>query len=75
MKTGVLRYLRTMLIGFFSLAALVWIAIKQFAVKPEQLLDLLLASGLLVLLVIALAGSVTLLWLSLRKLLQGRRDD
>jgi len=75
MKTGALRYLRTMLIGFFSLAALLWIAVKQFAVRPEEVLELLLTSGFLVLLVIALAGSATLVWVSLRKLLRGRRED
>lgn len=75
MKAGARRYLRTMLIGFFSLAALLWIAVKQFAIRPEELLELLLASGLLVLLVIALAGSATLAWVGLRKLLRGRRDD
>jgi len=75
MKTGALRYLRTMLIGFFSLAALLWIAVKQFAVRSEEVLELLLTSGFLVLLVIALAGSATLVWVSLRKLLRGRRDD
>ena len=65
------RYVRTVIIGTFSLAALVWMAVRQFGVSWRELLELLLVSGLVVLLVIALAGSATLLWIGLRKIFKG----
>ncbi|MCB1675519.1 MAG: hypothetical protein H6985_20145 [Pseudomonadales bacterium] len=64
------RYVRTIVIGVFSLAALLWIAVRQFGVSPRELLDLLMATGLVVLLVIGLAGAAALLWVGLRKLLR-----
>lgn len=75
MKKGKWRALRTLVISVFCLAALLWIAVRQFAVRPEELLELLLATALVVLLVIALAGVAALLWVGLRKLLRVRRED
>jgi uncharacterized membrane protein YbhN (UPF0104 family) len=75
MKKGKWRSLRTLVISVFCLAALLWIAVRQFAVRPRELLELLLATALVVLLVIALAGVAALLWVGLRKLLRGRRED
>jgi len=68
------RYFRTILIGTVSLAALVWMAVKRFGVSREEILELLLASGLVVLAVIVLAGSTAALWVWLRRLLRGRRS-
>jgi len=72
------RYVRTTLIGTFALGALLWIAVRQFGVAWEELLELLLVTGLVVLLVIVSAGSAALLWIGLRKLLRrgtGREDQ
>jgi len=62
------RFIRTILIGCFALAALVWMAVDQFGVPREEMLELLLATALVVGLVIAAAGGVVLLWVGLRKL-------
>ena len=75
MKKAKWRYLRTLLVGVFCLAALLWIAVRQFAVSPEELLQLLLATALVALLVIALAGFAALAWVGVRNLLRGRRED
>jgi DNA-binding transcriptional regulator of glucitol operon len=75
MKKPAWRYLRTFLIGTFCVCALAWIAIRQFGVSPRELLELLLATGVVVLLVIAMAGGAALLWVGLRKFLRGRRGD
>lgn len=65
------RYARTILIGTFALAALVWMAVDQFGVSRQEMLELMLVTGLVVLLVIAFAGTATLIWVGLRKLLRG----
>ena len=70
MKRPARRYIRTIIIGVLSLAALLRIAVRQFGVSPRELLDLLVATGLVVLLVIGLAGATALLWVGLRKLLR-----
>lgn len=67
------RFVRSILIGTFSLAALVWMAIDQFGVRQEEMLELLITAGLVVLAVIIFAGGATLLWVGSRKLLRGRR--
>ena len=66
------RFFRTILLGTFALAALVWMAIDQFGIAREEMLDLLLVTALVVGLVIAMAACVAGLWIGLRKLL-GRR--
>ena len=66
------RFVRSILIGTACLAALVWMAVRQFGVAPRELFELLLASGLVVVIVIGLAGATVLLWLALRKCLAGR---
>ncbi len=75
MRKAKWRSLRTLVISVLCLAALLWLAIRQFGVRPEELLELFIAAGLAVLLVIALAGIAALLWVGLRKLLRGRRED
>ncbi len=64
------RFLRTILIGTFALAALVWIAVDQFGVSSEEMLELLLATGVVVLLVILASAGVAALWIGLRRLLR-----
>ena len=75
MNKGKWRFLRTLVISVFCLAALLWLAVRQFGVRPEELLELFIAAGLAVLLVIAVAGIAALLWVGLRKLLRGPRED
>lgn len=75
MKKPARRYIRTILIGTFSLAALLWIAVRQFGVSSRELLELLLVAGLVVLIVIVLAASAALVWVGLRKLLRGRGEE
>lgn len=75
MRKAKWRYLRTLAISVSCLAALLWLAVRQFGVRPEELLELLIAAGLAVLLVIALAGLAALLWVGLRKRLRRRRED
>jgi len=72
---GKWRFLRTLVISVFCLAALLWLAVGQFGVSPEELLELFFTAGLVVLLVIAMAGIAALLWVGLLKLLRGRRED
>lgn len=64
------RYVRTVLIGTFALAALVWMAVDQFGVSREEMFELAAATALVVLMVIAAAGSAALVWIGLRKLLR-----
>ena len=71
MSRAARRYVRTILIGTFALAALVWMAVDQFGVSQEQMLELMLVTGLVVVLVIALAGTAALVWVGIRKLLRG----
>jgi hypothetical protein len=67
------RYYRTIVIGTLALAALVWMAVDRFGVSWRELLELLLATGLVVVSVIVLAASAALVWILLRKLLRGHR--
>lgn len=71
MSRSARRYVRTIIIGTFALAALVWMAVDQFGVSRQEMLELMLVTGLVVLLVIACAGTAALLWIGLRKLLRG----
>ncbi len=66
------RFFRTILIGAFSLAALVWMAMDQFGIARDEMLDLLLVTAMVVGLVIFIAACVAGLWIGLRKLLAKR---
>ena len=63
------RFFRTIVIGTFALAALVWMAIDQFGVERDEILELLLVTAVVVGLVILVAACVAGLWIALRKLL------
>lgn len=60
--------MRTILLGTFALAALVWVAMDQFAIAPEVMLNLLLVTAATVALIILVAACVAGLWIGLRKL-------
>ena len=63
------RFFRTIVIGTFALAALVWMAMDQFGVERDEILELLLVTAVVVGLVILVAACVAGLWIALRKLL------
>ena len=62
------RFLRTILLGTFALAALVWMAMDQFGIAREVMLNLLLVTAATVALIILVAAGVAGLWIGLRKL-------
>lgn len=66
------RFYRTTLLGVLAMAALLWVAVRQFDIAPADLANLLLATLILVVLVIACAGTVMLCWIGLRKLRRGK---
>jgi hypothetical protein len=63
------RFFRTIVIGTFALAALVWMAMDQFGVERDEMLELLLVTAVVVGLVILVAACVAGLWIALRKVL------
>jgi hypothetical protein len=62
------------MLGVVAMAALVWVAVEQFAIPPRELGSLLLATLLLVAMVIAAAAVVILCWIGLRKLLRDKPE-
>jgi hypothetical protein len=62
------RFFRTSLIGTFALAALVWMAMDQFGIARDEMLELLAVTGMVVGVVIAIAAGTAALWIGLRKL-------
>ena len=69
------RYYRTVLLGVAALAALVWVAVDQFGIPWEEMLELFLATLMVVGLFIAAAGLFVGLWLGLRRLLQKKSRE
>ncbi len=68
------RYLRTLLLGIAAMGTLVWAAIEQFDIPPEEMLELFLASLLVLGVVIVAAAVVVALWQGLRYLLNRGGD-
>jgi len=69
------RYYRTVLLGIAAMAALVWSAIDQFDLAPQEMLSLFMGIVIAIVSVIALAAVCAGLWVSLRSLLRGRSRD
>lgn len=67
------RYYRSIIISVVALAALVWVAVDQFDIAREEILELFVGSLLALLLVVAGAGAAAFLWIFLRKIF--RRDN
>lgn len=67
------RYYRTTLLGIVAMGALVWVAVDQFEISPQEFTELVLATVLLALVVIVAAAGVALLWVALRTLLRRRQ--
>ena len=66
------RFFRTIVLGTFALAALVWTAMDQFGIARSEMLELFLVTALVVGLAIFAAACVAGLWIGLRKLLERR---
>ena len=62
------RYYRTILLGVLAMAALVWVAVRQFGISRAEMSELLLGTVLAIGIVIVLAGLAVALWMGLRKL-------
>lgn len=63
------RYYRTILLGVLAMAALVWVAVRQFGISRAEMSELLLGTLIAIGMVIVLAGLAVALWMGLRKLL------
>ncbi len=68
------RYYRTILLGVLAMAALVWVAVRQFGISRAEVSELLLGTLLAIGIVIVLAGLAVALWMGLRKLLGRGRN-
>jgi hypothetical protein len=64
------RFYRTTLLGIAAMASLVWVAVDQFGISWEEMLELFLGTLMIVGVVIAVAGLMVGAWLGIRKLLQ-----
>ncbi|CAA0088665.1 Uncharacterised protein [Halioglobus japonicus] len=68
------RFHRTLLLGLAALAALVWVAVEQFGIARQDMVDLLLGTLMIAGGAIALAALCAVIWIGLRKLLQRGSD-
>lgn len=68
MSKSARRYVRTILLGVAALAALVWMAVRQFGIPLQEMLQLGLGAFLMVTAVIIAAALASLLLALLRKL-------
>jgi hypothetical protein len=62
------RYARTILLGVAALAALVWMAVRQFGIPLQEMLQLGLGAFLMVAGVIIAAAVASLLFAVLRRI-------
>lgn len=74
MSRATRRYYRTIVLGVCAMAALIWVAVDQFGISRQDIMQLFLGTVLVALLVIAVAALMTLLWVGLRRLLRRSRD-
>ena len=72
MKRGYKRYRRTIILAVLAMGSLIWAAIDQFGVPPEEMGRLFLYSAAGVLFIIVAAGVTVGLFQGLKRLL-GRR--
>lgn len=66
------KYYRTILLGIVAMGCLLWAAVDQFGLAWSDMLDLFLATLLVVGLIILSAAAAVGAWMGLRRL--GRRD-
>lgn len=61
------RFIRSILLGCSALALLIWVAVEQFDIPTETMLQLGLVTGLVMLMIITLAAVIAFVWILLRK--------
>ena len=71
MSKATRRFHRTLVLSVFSLAVLIWAAIRNFDISPEDMLTFFVGVLWVVAGVILLAGFCAGLWVALRKLFSG----
>ncbi|AQA18846.1 hypothetical protein BST95_11960 [Halioglobus japonicus] len=74
MKKANRKYYRTIFLGVAAMATLIWAAVDQFGIPWEDMLDLLLASLLMMLAIIVAAAVCFGLVVGLRRLIRGPRE-
>jgi hypothetical protein len=68
------RYRRTVLLGVAAMAALVWTAVDQFGIDPDEMLELFLTTVIAVLATMLFGALAAAVWIGLRRLLTRLRD-
>ena len=69
------RYVLRIFLAVAALAALVWVAMDQFDIPPAEIQTLFISTLLAVGLIIVAAALCAGLWIALRRLLGGERDE
>ncbi len=68
------RYIRTIVLAVLAMSSLIWAAIDQFGISPQEMLDLFLATAIGAGGIILAAGIVVALGLGLRKLINRKNN-
>lgn len=66
------RYYRTVLLGLAAMGVLIWAAIDQFELSPQEMTELFLGTLWVMGGTIVLAAVFATLWIGLRRLLRSR---
>lgn len=74
MSRATRRYYRTLFLSIAAMGALVWVAVDEFELSRDEVLELFLGAVLVVGTIIVTAAAVTALWLLARRLLRRYRD-
>ena len=61
------RFIRSILLGCSALALLIWVAMDQFDIPSQTMLQLALITALVMLTIIVLAAVLAICWIALRK--------
>ena len=69
------RYVLRILLGATALGALVWVAADQFGIPAEEIQALFVGTLLAVGLIMVAAAVCAGIWIVLRRLLGGERDE
>ena len=68
------RYYRTIILGVVAMGGLIWAAIDQFDIAPQEMAELFLSVAIGGLAIIFVAALCVAIWSLLRRLLNRRRD-
>ena len=69
------RYVLRIILAVAALAALVWVAMDQFNIPRAEMQTLFVSTLLAMGLIIVAAAGCAALWIALRRLLGGERDE